>query len=314
MNPSFPEPAGHTKRFVDFKEADLLPKEIILLAESSSEDRGQLPLWKRMLCTDAQRMISVGENNSEKALIKKGEAPAREVLLRNEEEIKEIISVERLLIDISGLPHHVWAPILKSAYEMKVPTRVMYAEPDKYTLHPTPASETMFDLSVSFDGLAPLPGFLQLTEPADDSKCLFVALLGFEGNRPKRLIYQIEPEPVVIPVVGVPGFKMEFPAYTITCNRSLFSEFHAHANIHFVRASCPFDTYETLTEIKANYPDYYMYLAPVGTKPHSLGAILYAIKHSEETEIMFDHPVRKAGRTEGIGIIHIYDFGCFDEL
>ncbi|KPB33941.1 Unknown protein sequence [Pseudomonas savastanoi pv. phaseolicola] len=38
---------------------------------------------------------------------------------------------------------------------------------------------------------------------------------------------------------------------------------------------------------------------------------MFAIKHSDTTEIMFDYPVKKSGRTSGIGIVHVYDFEDF---
>lgn len=204
--------------------------------------------------------------------------------------------------------------MLKSVYERRVETRVLYAEPESYKPHPSPASATLFDLSVTFEGLAPLPGFARLAGPDDENRCLFVAMLGFEGNRPERLVLQLDPIPKVIPVVGVPGFQLEYPAFTVACNRVILDEYRAHSELRFARASCPFEAFETLREIRKDYPEHYMYLAPVGTKPHALGMILFAIANPNTTEIMFDHPIKKAGRTKGVGILHIYDFGRFDEF
>jgi hypothetical protein len=201
---------------------------------------------------------------------------------------------------------------LKCAYSMRLPTRVIYAEPESYREHPSPASATLFDLSVKFEGLAPLPGFARLSGPVDERQCVFVAMLGFEGNRPERLLAQVDPTPKVVPVVGVPGFQVEFPAFTVACNREFLDENRAQTEIRLARASCPFEAFQALAEIRTDNPDHYMYLAPVGTKPHALGTILYAIAHPQSTEIMFDHPVRKPGRTKGVGVIHIYDFGAFD--
>ena len=49
-----------------------------------------------------------------------------------------------------------------------------------------------------------------------------------------------------------------------------------------------------------------MYIAPIGTKPHALGAICYALRNPDTTEIMYDNPIRKPGRTAGIGQMHVY--------
>jgi hypothetical protein len=63
---------------------------------------------------------------------------------------------------------------------------------------------------------------------------------------------------------------------------------------------------DLLEEIHAEFPEYYMYIAPVGTKPHALGAVLFAMKRSSEVEIMYDHPKRKAKRTSGVSLVHVY--------
>jgi len=314
MGSTFTKPVEHTKRFRELEAHDLFTDEVVLIAETSTEDRGQINLWSTLRDFHPERVITISNQSNEKIKAQRGNAQPKEILLRDSAAIKELISVQKLLIDISGLAHHIWAPILKAAYELNIPLRILYAEPDSYTQHSSPSSETVFDLSTSFDGLAPLPGFAQLSEPEDDEKCLFVAFLGFEGNRPKRLISDFDEQPKIIPIIGVPGFQLEFPSHTISCNRTLFNEFNAHDNIHLVKASCPFEAYSALVKIKADYPGYYMYLAPIGTKPHSLGVIWFAIINPDNTEIMFDHPVRKEGRTKGIGIIHIYNFGGFNGL
>jgi len=44
-------------------------------------------------------------------------------------------------------------------------------------------------------------------------------------------------------------------------------------------------------------------LAPVGTKPHAIGAMLFAIKHPKDVELVYDNPKRKIVRTDGIGLL-----------
>lgn len=310
---SFPLPSSRTLRFKELVEGDLDSSEVVISAADATENRGQLPLWTCIDKQDPNRVIWVRQPNRENIVVKHGTQELT-ISLRDESAIDKLLSSPRILMDISGLQHHVWAPLLKSIYSRKIRTRVLYAEPESYKAHPSPASATLFDLSVRFDGLEPLPGFAQLSGPSDDSKCLFIAMLGFEGNRPERLVMQVDPTPRIIPVVGVPGFQMEYPAFTIACNRLFLNEYRAHSEVRYARASCPFEAYNTLCSIQRDYPDHYMYLAPIGTKPHALGTILFAIAHPDNTEVMFDHPVRKAGRTKGVGVIHIYDFENFNAL
>lgn len=309
-----PQPSTHTSRFRNLELSDLLPTELILLAGDATERRGHIPLWDRIGKNEPERIISIKQKDNEIIEVQKGSSLVYEIALRDDSAVNELISSDNLLIDISGLPQHIWAPLLKSAYSQKINTRVLYAEPESYKPHPSPASATLFDLSERIRGLGPLPGFARLYGPVDEEKCLFVAMLGFEGNRPERLVLQLDPTPKIIPIVGVPGFQLEYPAYTVACNRILLEEYRAQSEIRYARASCPFEAYETICNIRKDYPDHYMYLAPIGTKPHALGTILYAIVNPDTTEIMFDHPVRKPGRTKGVGIIHIYNFGDFNAV
>lgn len=308
----FVQPSSRTQRFRNLTENDIDESELIISAADATENRGQLPIWSTISSSHSERVLWIKQTDREHISVQRGDTSEIVVQLRDEKAIDDLLSSARILIDISGLKHHVWAPILKSAYARRIRTRVLYAEPESYKAHPSPASATLFDLSVNFEGLAPLPGFARLAGPDDENKCLFIAMLGFEGNRPERLVLQVDPIPKVIPVVGVPGFQLEYPAFTVACNRVLLDEYRAHSEVRYARASCPFEAYEALRDIRKDYPDHYMYLAPVGTKPHALGTILFAIANPETTEIMFDHPIRKAGRTTGVGIIHIYDFGTFD--
>lgn len=304
---AFPLPYTHTKRLKAIELSDLLPEETVIAADAATEDRGQLQLWKSLKGSGSDKLISLTHSIDSESIQADG---ANEMNLRDEDKLDQLTNKNALLIDISGLPHSVWAPLLKSARKQNIPTRIVYAEPESYKPHPSPASATLFDLSVDFSGLAPLPGFVQLSGPPNENKCIFVALLGFEGNRPERLVFQIDPPPKVIPIIGVPGFQLEYPAFTVACNRVFLDDNNAHAELRYARASCPFEAYTELKKIHEDYPDFYMYIAPVGTKPHSLGSILYALDNQRNTEILFDHPIRKAGRTKGVGIIHIYDLSC----
>lgn len=99
---------------------------------------------------------------------------------------------------------------------------------------------------------------------------------------------------------------MEYPQITFSSNAEFLEETRAHANIRIAAASCPFETFDTLADIQRDSGNKYMYIAPIGTKPHSVGAICYALKFPEATELMYDHPIRKPGRTQGIGLVHFY--------
>ena len=205
------------------------------------------------------------------------------------------------------MAHHVWAPLLRAAWDKASSVFGIYVEPLHYRPLISPTSPTIYDLSTSFGGLAPLPGFARLNPVRDDAKSILVAMLGFEGRRPLHLALEVDSISRLIPIIGVPGFRIEYPAAAVASNRELLDQYHAHSDIRLARASCPFDAFQVLEEIHAAYPDHYLYIAPVGTKPHAVAAILYAIKHPDSSELLYDHPARKAGRSWGVGKVHVYD-------
>lgn len=212
-----------------------------------------------------------------------------------------------IYLDITGLPHHIWAPILRAIRSRAQESAFcVYVEPGDYRFSPAPTEAAIFDLSESIKGIRPLPGFVSF--PAADSEFLFVPLLGFEGARFAYMLEDVQPRPRdVFPVVGVPGFRPEYPFYTYAGNRSKLSETKAWQNVRFAAANCPFSLYHVLDELSQVRSAQRMIVAPIGTKPHALGAILYCLDHPRETEVLYDHPVRKEKRTLGTSRVCLYD-------
>lgn len=303
-----PLPAGHTRRYPVLAVSDLLPHSSVVFGTFGTEPRCRLDAWLDLHTRDPRRCIVVEKETSDEIGVSGTSARIR---LRDQPCLAALLPCNAAVyIDISSLPHHVWGPVLRAALGRNAPTYVVYAEPASYKPHPSPASPTLFDLSEELRGLAPIPGFAQLSGPPDEDRTLFVPFLGFEGSRPRHLALGLDPMPKVIPVIGVPGFRLEYPAFTVSCNRELLDEHAAHSEVRFARASCPFEAYAQLDELRRDYSGYYLYIAPVGTKPHALGALKFSLDHPAICEILYDHPVRKTGRTRGVGLVHVYDVGC----
>ena len=164
----------------------------------------------------------------------------------------------------------------------------------------------MFDLSVKFEGIGPLPGFLSLAEPPED-KVLFVPLLGFEGPRFSMVLNHVEvPRDRVVPIIGVPGFQPEFVFYAYQGNRLPLEETRSWMSVQYAAANCPFSIFYTLEDILERNNETFIRVAPIGTKPHSLGAVLFALAHPDRVELIYDHPVRRAARTSGAARLLVY--------
>lgn len=237
--------------------------------------------------------------------------------LRSASEIGEFLSVQQYVavyLDITGLPHHVWAPLLRAIRGRAEPAFCVYVEPGDYRFSASPTESSIFDLSESIRGIAPLPGFVSLTS-AGEAEALFVPLLGFEGARFAFMLETVQPERKrICPVIGVPGFRPEYPFYTYLGNRLQLVETRAWQNVRFAPANCPFSVYHLLTELSRSAPGRRLRIAPIGTKPHALGAVLYSLDHSDATEILYDHPVRKAKRTLGTSRVCVYDLSLLPPI
>jgi hypothetical protein len=209
-------------------------------------------------------------------------------------------------IDTSGLNNRISASLLKNAVNISenknFEIKVVYAEPYAYKI-PRFKSEGVFnDLSEEIEGIEPLPGFASIIPDTIDMK--FIALLGFEGGRFTHLVENIQPpSDNIIPVVGVPGFRIEYPFVALWGNRQPLGETKSWDKIKYVAANSLVDVFLLLTKIVRKTPDTKLILAPIGTKPHAIGAILFAIKYPKQVEIVYDNPKRKTTRTDGIGRI-----------
>lgn len=297
---------GWTRRIAVARDSDFEDQAACIFAASGTEERGRLPFWDDRIKRLPATCSEVEAQEAGQIQVSIGGRPSV-VALRDSNALRTIFQGrDSGYLDISGLGHHVWAPLLREGLSCLTTLWVVYVEPERYRPHPSPTSGLMFDLSAEIGGVSPLPGYANLRGPRDEAESLFVPFLGFEGTRARQVAMSLDPVPRVIPFVGVPGFRAEYPFVAITCNQDFLDDHQAHADVRVARSNCPFEAYEALSELRKEYPRSYFYLAPIGTKPHALGAIWYAIDHPADTEIMYDHPVRKPQRTHGVGTVHVY--------
>jgi hypothetical protein len=276
-----------------------------IFALDEVEDRANPAVWRDGIAASPERCVAILSSDESSLTYRLGSQEMK-VGLTDHASLSLITGTADVFIDVSGLPHSVWAPLLKTALLEANSVRLMYFEPSSYRHHASPSSASLFDLSASFLGVQPLPGFANLVGPSDESDALFVPFLGFEGSRARQVSMTLDPIPKVIPVVGLPGFKLQYPQLALSCNQEFLEENGAEPMLRYAAANCPFEAYTVLDEIRRDHPRAYLYLAPIGTKPHAIGAVLYALDNPKDTEIMFDHPVKSQGRSSGVGMIHIY--------
>jgi hypothetical protein len=215
-------------------------------------------------------------------------------------------------IDMSGVGHSTWAPLVRVCAEAQVQFSVIYFEPASYSASAHPGIGVIYDLSERIDGIKPIPLFAKLADRRRQDAC-FVPLLGFEGARFKHMLNEVDPaKDKVFPIVGAPGFIPHYPLDTLALNADGLEQDKASIrNLRYAKSNCPFSLYYELDDIGRRLPNDLMRLGLIGTKPHALGAILFSIKNDDRTEIVYDHARRKVGRSEGAAKCLVYSVSDF---
>lgn len=213
-----------------------------------------------------------------------------------------------IYIDITGIEKRIVAALLHNSIKAIGETQIrevktIYAEPKSYKIKKFQLEGLFQDLSEKIEGINPLPGFATIF-PDDLDDVIFIALLGFEGGRFTYVLEHIQlPDENVFPVIGVPGFRCEYPFFAYYGNKTPLVHTQSWRRIKYAAANSLVDPYMLLTKIHQKNPDKKIKLAPIGTKPHLLAAILFAIKYPKNVELIYDNPKRKQVRTEGVGRI-----------
>ncbi|MFP4642120.1 MAG: hypothetical protein ACLFPU_08095 [Dehalococcoidia bacterium] len=258
-----------------------------------------------------------------------GEVPAKSNMQHSKRDItsdlrKHLASIgvngKNLLIDITGLSEPVIFFMLKLVCEDVKPAHLFlaYTEPYRYKAKPLPSSEDVFELTERLIGLKALPGFMRRTIPS--RKPIITLLIGFEGKRAKYVCDTMEIAAENIRVIfGFPGFRPGWQYLAYGSNQSMFEHFQAHRFMCPASANNPFEAYSTLEEILGNQMqigiDSEMMIAPVGTKPHAVGAAMFVLHHWETTRLIYDFPVKaRQYRSEGYGRTLIYNLSEFTNL
>lgn len=213
-----------------------------------------------------------------------------------------------LYIDITGLSHPTWAALIRAAIAARMEVRAVYVEPYRYKRSAAPLEGQIYDLSARIAGIAPMPGFATISTTEES---VFVPLLGFEGARFRHVIEHVQPSHErMVPVVGIPGFKPWYVFETYMGNRAALEETSAWHHIEFVPANCPFSCFYLLQELAQCHPNSTLKVAMIGTKPHALGAVMFALTSPNRIELIYDNPIRKEGRTDGLDRLLVYHVGA----
>lgn len=283
--------------------SSLLPDDAcLILAGGPADDRGGRTAWGEFCQRSPDHVVEVSLVGPETITLERNGAAA-EHKLRSSHEVFASLPSTNCYIDISGLPFQVWAPLIRAGVDCTPELVVAYSEPAHYKWHPTPTSEA-FDLSSRIGGIRPLPGFAKLGPETKDQ--LLIVFLGFEGARARHIASVFDPLPRTVSVVGSPGYGHDFSQHALTTNIEFLHQTDSLSDIRLAASSSPYEAVHVIEDaVRAHHPEHTV-IAPLGTKPHALGCLLYCLDHWDSAELLFDHPTPRVGWSTGMQRVNLY--------
>lgn len=286
---------------------DDVPRNALCIARAPDlDDRSDLPVWRARETRRPDLLVRLtGFDRHECSVESAGVSST--LRYRSDVSIRDLLAPSRpICVDITGLPMRAWGPLVRVALLDHRELWLAYAEPREYQAHKSPTPPELFDLSERVGDVEGLPGMVRLAGPSPGTQVVLVILLGFEGGRARHITTTLEPELTIVPVIGVPGMHAEYATQAVECNREFLKNTYGVTQIRWVDAVCPFGVRDLLRDIASEHGGSYMYVAPIGTKPHALGALLYSLSCPSDCEIIYDHPTPRRDATSGIGKTHLY--------
>lgn len=295
--------------FLELAQLDTLSRPSwtydVAFVGSPIDDRGRLSVNK---ATDAAiRAAEVSYDAESFALIVDGVDFAANN--RGFRDLMSIYPATRILLDASTLEFPEMLLLIKaflSAESLEI--GFLYVEPDLYEERRGPEAEDLhaFALRDGYTAFAPIPGFTPML--SDTRKARLLAFVGFESTRLRRVVFEDEGSRInaFSVVFGVPPFRASWEMHAFMQNANILKE-PTLEEVLFVGANNPRATYNLIRKVAGCCPNSeVMTLAPLGTKPMSIGAALYAAQYSTGIRVIYDYPKTRPNCTRGIGKIHHY--------
>ena len=177
----------------------------------------------------------------------------------------------------------------------------LYLEPAKYRAPLERLTENRcFDLSIKIKGFLAIPGYAMSFESQDS----VVVLCGYEGV---RLGYAFEEFDIKGDncrlIFGMPPYSYGWDMNSYVNFLPVIKSNNISTGFYYCSASNPLAVYETLKQIyTALDENQNMFILPLGTKPMSLGAIMFIIEnvHNNNISILYDHPIKTKNSTSNV--------------
>lgn len=221
-------------------------------------------------------------------------------------EFLKSLKIDSLLLDSTSLDIPELALIFSAISKTGITKfLIMYVEPDDYTSKESeqPAHED-FDLSEDIIGFE-ASGIPTISQPFSESEDnAFVFFLGFEENRLLGAFETFDIDNNTSQIIfGVPAFKSGWETRSFKKNIRILKD-NSLDRIGYCAANNPYSAIKQLRIISEQYKNT-IYVLPIGTKPNSIGALLYLVEN-DNCRLLYDQPRKKSARSYGVGRKHLY--------
>ncbi|NLN72535.1 MAG: hypothetical protein GX137_07130 [Thermoplasmatales archaeon] len=125
---------------------------------------------------------------------------------------------------------------------------------------------------------------------------LLVFFLGFDLLRSNYIYEKALPDEVVV-INGFPAYIPKLKDISLLNNYSFLTAHVDNGHIFYTRANNPFSAYNTLCDIRGQFPDYLLNVCVLGTKPMALGACLFCLENKENVKVTYPYPQQYAPNT-----------------
>ncbi|WP_428325404.1 hypothetical protein [Nitrosopumilus sp.] len=214
----------------------------------------------------------------------------------------------KISIDISTMSRYLLLILLRGLHENNLlkNSQFFYTEPKSYNISKNRP------LSLGTREIEIIPTFGGYHHPRH--KSLLVMFLGYEGDRSFTLWEKIEPHKCVL-LIPSPSYNPEWEGVTENINRPLINAVGENF-VEKIHSTNPIEVHNSLKKIISKHNpnnDLNVLIAPLGTKPQSVGAFLYCLSSDFHPTVIYSWPKKHTEYSDGIGKTYEIEMPKFEE-
>lgn len=222
-------------------------------------------------------------------------------------ELIKALNSKTILLDGTTLGIPEIGLLLKHLSSMKrIKYSILYIEPGSYTkMNDGAINGREFNLSSEIMGYKGIP---YLSKPLDiENPNNVVFFLGFEGYRLRLALEELNINPHECSLVfGLPSFKPGWEINAFANNIRSINDHDLGGRVLFCGADNPASVLLELQNMREILGDEHLItVAPIGSKPHSIGALAFCAK-DKNASVLYDHPIKSSDRSYSVGAIHLF--------